>query len=204
MLFREETTAQGDRLLIWKMEESQSELLSRFTILRGEYEAAVAKFRSPKRVEEFLSVRALLRIALDHDVRVAHDEKGKPFLPEEPGWRLSISHTKQYASVYLSQHREVGVDIEQMSERIFRVKDKFLNEAERALLDERDRVQLLLCWSAKEAVYKVVPGLKADYWEEVFVKSLDLEKGEMVMSVKGADDMTLRFRTSEDFVIVYN
>lgn len=204
MLYRDETFVNGDRLLIWKMDESAEELLPRFTTLRDEYSDTISTFRSKKRVQEFLSVRYLLRIALGHDVRVSYDEKGKPSLSEEAGLHISISHTKDYAALFLSGSRGVGIDIEQMSDKIFRVKNKFLNEAERGLLDETDKVPLLLGWSAKEAVYKLVPGLKADYWEQVFVTGISWEDSRLIVDIEGVGALPLRFCVEEDFVMVYN
>lgn len=203
MLYRDERLANGDRLLLWKMEESSEELLFRFSDLREEYASTVSTFHSKKRVQEFLSVRLLLQIAMGHDVRVSYDEKGKPSLPQE-GVHISISHTKDYAALYVSREREVGIDIEQMSDKIFRVKNKFLNEAERALIDESDQIQLLVCWSAKEAVYKLVPGLRADYWEQVFVTDLNISKQEILLDVKGVGTIPLKILVEEDFVMVFN
>lgn len=203
MLYRDERLANGDRLLLWKMEESSEELLFRFSDLREEYASTVSTFHSKKRVQEFLSVRLLLQIAMGHDVRVSYDEKGKPSLPQE-GVHISISHTKDYAALYVSREREVGIDIEQMSDKIFRVKNKFLNEAERALIDESDQIQLLVCWSAKEAVYKLVPGLRADYWEQVFVTDLNISKQEILLDVKGEGTLPLKIRLEKDFVMVFN
>lgn len=203
MLYRDERLANGDRLLLWKMEESSEELLFRFSDLREEYASTVSTFHSKKRVQEFLSVRLLLQIAMGHDVCVSYDEKGKPSLPQE-GVHVSISHTKDYAALYVSREREVGIDIEQMSDKIFRVKNKFLNEAERALIDESDQIQLLVCWSAKEAVYKLVPGLRADYWEQVFVTDLNISKQEILLDVKGVGTIPLKILVEEDFVMVFN
>lgn len=203
MLYRDERLANGDRLLLWKMEESSEELLFRFSDLREEYASTVSTFHSKKRVQEFLSVRLLLQIAMGHDVRVSYDEKGKPSLPQE-GVHISISHTKDYAALYVSREREVGIDIEQMSDKIFRVKNKFLNEAERALIDESDQIQLLVCWSAKEAVYKLVPGLRADYWEQVFVTDLNISKQEILLDVKGEWTLPMKIRLEKDFVMVFN
>lgn len=203
MLYKDETLANGDRLLLWKMEESADELLSRFTSLREVYAADVSSYKSPKRVQEYLSVRMLLRIALGHEARIDHDQSGKPFLPDEPDVRISISHTKNYAALFVSHHREVGVDIEQMSDRILRVKSKFLCERELSLIDEMDKTQLLLCWSAKEALYKLIPGLRPEYWEQLFLTGIDFSLRTMTFDTN-IGSVSLAFRVEEDFVLVYN
>ncbi len=203
MLYKDETLANGDRLLLWKMEEPADELLLRFTTLREVYAADLSSYKSPKRVQEYLSVRMLLQIALGHEARIDHDEQGKPFLPDEPNARISISHTKNYAALYVSHRREVGVDIEQLSDRILRVKSKFLRERELSLIDEMDKVQLLLCWSAKEALYKLIPGLRPEYWEQLFLTGVDFALRTMSFDTP-IGNVTLSFRVDEEFVLVYN
>ncbi len=203
MLYRDETLANGDRLLLWKMEEPADELLSRFSALREAYAAEISSYKSPKRVQEYLSVRMLLRIALGYEAKIDHDQQGKPFLPDEPNVRISISHTKNYAALYVSHHREVGVDIEQMSDRILRVKSKFLCEQELSLIDEMDKVQLLLCWSAKEALYKLIPGLRPEYWEQLFLTGIDFSLRTMTFDTS-IGSVSLAFRVEDDFVLVYN
>lgn len=203
MLYKDEVFDNGERILLWKMEESIEELLSNFSSLKSEYESTVASFRSPKRIQEFLSVRLLLQTVLGYDAQVIYDDNGKPTLSNAE-LKISISHTKDYAAVYVSPCRELGIDIEQMSDKIFRVKNKFLNEEECKAIDSTDKIQLLLCWSAKEAVYKLVPGLRPDYWEQVLVVDLSLEKQCMTLDVEGIGPLLLHFQVDEDFVMVYN
>jgi phosphopantetheinyl transferase len=82
----------------------------------------------------------------------------KPFLPEEQ-YHFSISHCGDYAAAIASSEQRVGIDIEQPTEKIFRIIHKFLNEEEKIFLNEpMSSNQLLqtatLLWSAKETMYK--------------------------------------------------
>ena len=53
--------------------------------------------------------------------------------------------------------REAGVDIEQHGDRVTRVRRRFVNDEEEASLDRnRELEALLLHWSAKETVYKIL------------------------------------------------
>ena len=203
MLYHCDRNADGEILSIWKMDEPAEDLLSLFSEKKGLYQSEVERHKSVKRRQEYLSVRALLLDALGHECDVFHDEMGKPSLSEEH-LRISISHTKGYAAILLSPVREVGLDIEQFSDKVFHVRDKFLRAEEKQIIDSTDRTQLLLCWSAKEAVYKLYEGLRPEYWEQITLKSLDMDQCAMLAEVEDRPPVTLRFRIFPDFVMVHN
>lgn len=203
MLYHCDRNADGEILSIWKMDEPAEDLLSLFSEKKGLYQSEVERHKSVRRRQEYLSVRALLLDALGHECDVFHDEMGKPSLSEEH-LRISISHTKGYAAILLSPMREVGLDIEQFSDKIFHVRDKFLRAEEKQIIDSTDRTQLLLCWSAKEAVYKLYEGLRPEYWEQITVKALDMDQCVMLAEVEDRPPVSLRFRVFPDFVMVHN
>ncbi|MBR3519349.1 MAG: 4'-phosphopantetheinyl transferase superfamily protein [Paludibacteraceae bacterium] len=203
MLYHCDRNADGEILSIWKMDEPVEDLLSLFSEKKDLYRSDVERHKSVKRRQEYLSVRALLLDALGHECDVFHDEMGKPSLPEEH-LRISVSHTKGYAAILLSPLREVGLDIEQFSDKVFHVRDKFLRAEEKQIIDSTDRTQLLLCWSAKEAVYKLYEGLRPEYWEQITLKSLDMDQCAMLAEVEDRPPVTLRFRIFPDFVMVHN
>ncbi len=203
MLYHCDRNADGEILSIWKMDEPAEDLLSLFSEKKGLYQSEVERHKSVKRRQEYLSVRALLLDALGHECDVFHDEMGKPSLSEEH-LRISISHTKGYAAILLSPLREVGLDIEQFSDKVFHVRDKFLRAEEKQIIDSTDRTQLLLCWSAKEAVYKLYEGLRPEYWEQITLKSLDMDQCAMLAEVEDRPPVSLRFRVFPDFVMVHN
>lgn len=204
MLYLCDRNDSGEVLSIWKMDESIEDLLALFHEKRSLYERELREYRSNKRKLEYLSVRALLAQALGHDCVVSHDENGKPALPEENHLHISVTHTQGYAAILVSPHREVGLDIEQFSDKIFRVKHKFLNGEEMNTIDSTDKTQLLLGWCAKEAVYKLYEGLRPEYWEQVIIKKLDLHDGTMSVEVEDRPSVCLRFRMFPDFVMVHN
>ncbi len=203
MLYHCDRNADGEILSIWKMDEPVEELLSLFPEKRCLYQSEVERHKSVKRRQEYLSVRALLLDALGHECDVSHDEMGKPSLPEAH-LRISISHTKGYAAILISPLREVGLDIEQFSDKVFHVRDKFLRAEEKQIIDSTDRTQLLLCWSAKEAVYKLYEGLCPEYWEQITIKALDMDQCVILAEVEDRPPVTLRFRVFPDFVMVHN
>ena len=81
----------------------------------------------------------------------------KPFLPEEQ-YHFSISHCGNFAAALVSADKQVGIDIEMITERVHRIKHKYLHDAELLFVNrypiEKQTELLTLLWSAKEAMFK--------------------------------------------------
>ncbi len=83
----------------------------------------------------------------------------KPFLEDEQ-YHFSISHCGDYAAAIVSSTQRVGVDIEQISPKVFSIRHKFLSVEECDLIDSTPHspgMQLKACtfaWSIKEAMFK--------------------------------------------------
>jgi phosphopantetheinyl transferase (holo-ACP synthase) len=121
---------------------------------------------SEYRRQEWLSVRVLLKELLGEEKEIAYLPSGKPFLVDH-SWFLGISHTKcrgiddkltqGYVALILSMEKEVAIDIEQISPKVEKVQSRFVNEwEERSLSGENKRRHLLLYWSAKESIFKIL------------------------------------------------
>ena len=72
---------------------------------------------------------------------------------------VSISHSKSHAALLLSPHSNIGVDIEQVSERILRLADRIAQPDElpsdwQSLTPEQQARHLTTLWTIKEALYK--------------------------------------------------
>ena len=130
------------RLGLWKMSERPEEL-------SDWYEQSCQRYSSEVRQREFVCVRALLREMIGHPFpKIHYATSGRPLL--EKG-QISISHTRGYCAVILSDDCSVGVDIEYISDRVGRIAHRFLREDEIA----EGIISQLLHWSAKETVYKL-------------------------------------------------
>lgn len=137
------------------MEESIKELLSPFPD-KNFYEKEMQHFSANNRKREWLAVRVLLATLCGEEKRIAYTPIGKPYL-EDGSFRIGISHTRGYVAVTLHPAKEVGVDIEQYGEKVLKVHHKFLApEEEASICKENEINHLLLHWSAKETVYKML------------------------------------------------
>lgn len=81
---------------------------------------------------------------------IGHAASGQPLLR---GYHVGVTHTKGYAALMLSNSCDVACDIEHFSDRVERIKSKFLCKEEKA--DDLD--SLLVHWCSKETVYKLFP-----------------------------------------------
>lgn len=142
------------QLGFWSIDESFDEFLNADVTLL----AACDGLRSEKRGKEVMAVRLLLREMLGVDVGLCHDAEGRPYLLN--GMNIGISHTDGLAAVIVSKNSKVAVDVEYLSGRVGRIRDKFMRHDEQA----DDMQALLLHWCAKETLYKLCselhPGLK--------------------------------------------
>lgn len=85
---------------------------------------------------------------------IAYHPNGAPYLSGS-SLHISISHTKGYAAVLLQDHPAAGIDIEYRSERVSRIRSRFMNPEEEAGIDkEYETEHLLLHWCAKETLLK--------------------------------------------------
>lgn len=140
----------GTMLGLWRVDETVAQL----QVLGNVHKQVCEAYTSNKRRLEVLCTYALL-FALTDDVslRIEHLPSGKPLcVSHATGHRyyISVSHTTGWVALLLSENKAVAVDIEYVSDRVYRVAQRFLREDERYV----QRLDLQLCWCAKEAAYK--------------------------------------------------
>lgn len=111
-------------------------------------------FKNNKRKEEWLSVRLLLKKILNYYPEIKYNKYGKPFIETDKS--ISISHTKHYVSVILSNNKKTAIDIEIISDKILKTAKKFIYPNELKFFSEEDRVKkAYLNWCCKETLFKI-------------------------------------------------
>lgn len=148
------------RLGVWQMNETLQELEA--LLPARVVDEACRRFKPEHRRHEWLAVRALLFQLLGHETEVGYRPSGKPYLTNEP-MQVSFSHTRGYVAVIVGSET-VGVDIEQVGNRVRRVADRFMRPDEEARLYQgTDLWSLLLHWSAKETIFKCIDSNEVDF-----------------------------------------
>lgn len=154
----------GASILIWKMDESISDLLANLQLSDKEKEH-YNSITSEKRKQEFLSVRYALKQLLNKDTSLVYDESGKPFLTDN-SFQVSVSHSGRWLALIVHPDKKVGIDIEIRVEKTIRLAPRFLNEEEQKYLHEQ---QIALAWGAKESLFKILGTSAVDFSNQLRV-----------------------------------
>lgn len=149
MLYLKEYITASTFVGIWKIEESRDELLSFLSC--HEWIQNIYSIKSESRVLEILCARILMKELMGEEKEVYYNQSGKPFLTDK-SYHISVSHTKGYVAVAVNQVKHMGLDIEQISEKIRRVQSRLIAGSE-YIDKENELIHLLLHWSAKEAMF---------------------------------------------------
>ena len=182
------------QLGVWKIEEDEAQLLK----LSGS--SQLPAFANQVRKLEYLAVRSM---ALEMGIQgtdIAYLPSGKPYIINS-SQSISISHTKNYVAVMLSAHERIGVDLEHSSERVRKIRHKFMHPHEESRLKQTcnpmdETVALLLHWCAKEALFKAVPEDAVDFAQELRIREFP------ILEISGRFEGTF-LRTGMEFQIDY-
>ena len=160
-----------------------------------------------KRKREILTVRHLLNEYLGRSVNIVHDENGKPFAENE-NISISISHCSSYVAIMIDYEKHsVGVDIEKSNRNVERVMRRFLsaNEQEYMMKTKNPSHTMLLAWSAKETMYKVLGKKAFDFSGTLKVEVFEPEQcTEMnVTFVPESTTYTLQYQCNDHYVLVF-
>jgi phosphopantetheinyl transferase len=199
-LLYKKNIALGTKLGIWKREESLELLESIYTLNsseKNEYEL----ISNENRKKEWLTTRILLTEILQQKIEICHTEYGKPFLLNHNS-NISISHSKNFIAIVTSSNYNIGVDIEFISNRVSKVKSKFLTPNELKWCNNLN--QQTACWSAKESIFKI-------YEKELDFFDINIDKFEInkyggsikAFVLKNNKHFNLRYMFIENDILIY-
>jgi 4'-phosphopantetheinyl transferase len=185
---------------IWKSDEDELTLqnLSGCT--------APSRITNSCRRIEYLAVRSLVKAMGVEPENILYMETGKPFL-DNNNLNISISHTKGYVSVLLSPNQYTAIDIETRSERILKVRKKYMHiQEEKALMNSGvdEITSLLLHWCAKEAIFKAIPYEGIDFVKEIRVNNFYISGNTGSFNVDSLRDgrvFTVEYLVEKDFIL---
>lgn len=192
---------------VWQITETEKKLTSTYKPNEKEAET-LESFKSEARRKQWLSVRIMLCELLNQRCNIIYKDSGKPMI-QELNVDISISHSHDYSSVMHSPTTIGGVDIQKVSDKVGRVKHKFLHQQEKEWLgDNIDSLELLsLIWSAKEAVYKLYSDSTLFFNEHLSVESFELkEMGEIFISRDHGGEsnvIQLGYQQFDGYVLVF-
>ena len=197
--------APGCLLGTWQIIEKYEDLIGEIHLDQDE-KTRVEQFRSHNRKLEYLSVRVLLKELIGRDNRIIYDHTNKPFLRNNQH-QISISHSHKLTSILLSKTKRVGIDIEYMSHRIERIKDKFMHESEKITADPGLRkYHLYIHWCAKEALYKICDKDQLNFKHNIFIEPFKVGNKGLLRGVvqknSNRQDFDLMYYKWQNYVLV--
>lgn len=194
----------GLSVLVKQMTESVDELIEKLNNFDA-YKSDFLKLTTEKRKLEFLNIRVGLNTMLGKDVVILYDEFGKPYI-DEGQCNISISHSKNLIALAAHPKKSVGIDIEYYSDKVQRIYKRFLSQTEQEeLFCDNDIEKLMLAWSAKEALYKIIGSEAVDFARQLrifpFSKS---ESGEIEAEhITSQKRFRLKYCTTSEYLFVY-
>lgn len=190
---------------VWRMDESVEELL---TLLDRPEEQAdfLRRVTAEGRRRERLASRVLLKQLIGEEPRVDYHPSGAPFLVDWP-LHVSISHTRGYAAAILGDS-PTGIDIEYRSDRVLRIRSRFMTPEEERGIDSAHEVEhLLLHWCAKETLFKIIGQEEVDFLTHLHVHPFPYaEQGRFQVSesrTPQAQSFRLAYQITTDYVLTW-
>lgn len=204
-LYNTLTVDDSTKVFIWKIEESEYDLTHGIE-LTPHCQTRLKGMKSELHRRGFLSIRHLMGRAGYVDADLYYDDNGKPHLRD--GKRISITHSNHFTGIIVSDHYQVGIDIERQRDKILRIAHKFTPIAEYRTIANSEALirKLTIVWGCKESLYKIYaePGLS--FLHHIVIKDFALSDGKTSGEVlyKGqTSSYDISFLEFEGFTLVY-
>lgn len=157
-------------IYVWKLTEKLAELQP-LLVLNEDEKKYFSKLSNEKRKREWLVVRILLHQIFKKKINLNYTKYGKPYFLNLPNRNISITHSKNYVAIMLSdKNQKIGIDVETIAERIEKITHKFLSPSELLWVDNHEF--MTICWGAKEAIFKIYE-TGVDF-KDISIKQFDL------------------------------
>lgn len=147
----------------------------------------------------------LLEKLFDKAVDLSYTIEGKPILKQE-NCHISISHSHDKLVIICNTECETGIDVELIRDKVLKIKDKFLSAIE---LNEvkNDVEKLIICWAAKETLYKVYGLKEVEFAKHLYIHPFELKLQGQITGEINLDSFqkkfNLHYEKLEDYMLVY-
>jgi 4'-phosphopantetheinyl transferase len=103
---------------------------------------------------------------------------------------VSITHSGHYAGAMISSHQTVGLDLEEVSDKVMHIRHKFVNEEENKFLQSNDVMSTLVAWSAKESIFKWYGKGEVDFRKNITLHPFELKSRGLIQAAFTKPDCT--------------
>jgi phosphopantetheinyl transferase len=162
----------------------------------------LADFILPKRKKEFVATR-FLKEQLFPGTQIQYNELGAPFLDNST--HISISHSPNHVGIAHCKTHKIGFDLEQIRDKVHRIKHKFLHQEEYQKVDTEDTETLIKIWSGKEALFKLAGLENVTFATDLIVLPIESEHWQGQIIRDGiCYFLKMAIFTQDDYVISIN
>ena len=201
-LYKEIILKDNAKLYLWKITED-IDVLKHAVKLNNSSQNRVDSMKSESHQKGFLSVRMLLQHIGYTDFDLYYDTFGKPHLTD--GKHISISHSHTFSAVAISTRR-IGLDIEQVKEKILKIASRFMDVSHLENLSEtKKRIKATVIWGIKESIFKIKNIEGISFRNHIFEEDFSLEDKKATATLKHEnkeENFDILFDSAEDYIFV--
>lgn len=203
-VFFEEIIHNRCRVTVWHITESEENLYKAYAPHKFTPSVGKNAVRKKQSLAAAVCAKYTTEKAEAPFQGILKNEREKPFLTGNIG-NISLAHTRNYAAASFCRYGATGIDLEHLANtsRVRSVVSKFMNAREIQKFGTDEQASLL-CWSAKEALYKLFEeplSLKSD----MDIVRIDGGKsGTIHASISistGKTDLLVNYRIFDEFVL---
>ncbi|MDG2330000.1 MAG: 4'-phosphopantetheinyl transferase superfamily protein [Flavobacteriales bacterium] len=203
-LIKEHQINVDTKLGVWHCSETIPQLLDMVGIDSDDRNKC-ASFKNQQRQKQFLAVRILCS-KLIGTCKIMYRPGGMPYLFEKEQ-HISISHSHNYVAIIISTTPFIGIDIQKIDNKILRIRNRFVNDEDKKIIDFENIKHLTLLWCVKESLYKINGDPKVFFKEHM---RLDQWDNQTPNQLKASINLPLyhrkhqfKFEILENYVLVY-
>lgn len=206
MPFVKKIEVENGVLGIWELTDSTDSLINDFQFSEKE-EIEFKKFILKKRQKEYLATRLLLQQLMNSKSEIIYQKSGQPQIKNSP-LNISISHSADLVVILISEG-VVGIDVEKVTRNIEPVAKRFLHKNEMEWINKtpNPKDSMILCWGAKEAIFKCTNQTGVQFDTQIFIPSFEFGKTDFFNGIltarKSIENYNLWYFYFENNIIVY-
>ncbi|MBP7497933.1 MAG: 4'-phosphopantetheinyl transferase superfamily protein [Bacteroidales bacterium] len=193
------------QLGLWHITENTDFFLSKLKLSSTEQQIFI-NFSNNQRQKQWLSYRLAIEEILNSDKHInVYYKKDKPLIKN---YNISVSHSFEYSSVIISKNHQAGLDIEKISPRILKVKQRFLNDKEIIQNYENNYIdKLYVYWCAKEAIYKLYNDKSLIFKDNIIIEDFQFTPqgscNAAILNKNINEKLVINFEKFNDYIIGY-
>lgn len=161
-------------LAVWKITETLNELFLDFILNDSEIHLFNNITNESRKIQWIATRKLLLELTKNPDLFIKYKGNHLPYLNDET-YAISISHTQEYVAIIMGKNSRLGIDIEKLTPRIYKIQHKFCSELENNYLAKTENLlsHLYVIWSAKETLFKMYGKGNLDFQKNLYVYPFD-------------------------------